>query len=171
KVLLSGILSDTVLLKSPTTTEVDRETVAELAQLAGVDAMEFGMTMFAKAGSLVSREAREVLAADFKIYNELSVNVGIGQVETLTLEDLEEVREPLLRSLENLREEKNLDWVMLLVTNVITEESMLLSSSFPKGEGSLIYKRLGDHLFFLPGVLSRKKQLLPEVLRVLEEIA
>lgn len=171
KVLLAGILSDTVLLKSPTTTDMDRETAAVLSRIAGVDMMEYGMILFAKAGSLSSREPRDVITGDFKIYNELNVNVGIGQVETVTLEDIDEIRESLYRTLEGVKDEKRLDWVMLLVTNVIKEESMLLSSGYPKGEGRLIYKRTGDHLFLLPGVLSRKKQLLPEILRVLEEIA
>ena len=73
--------------------------------------------------------------------------------------------------LSNIKENNKLDWMMLLVTDIIKEESQLLTTGFAPAEQILGYKKLEDKLFFLPGVLSRKKQLLPEVSRILEEIS
>ena len=167
--LVSGILSDTVLLKSPTTTDLDREAVRELLETAELNLEEFGHELFSQNSSLEDSEPDEVLKADFKIYRE-ELNIGISQVEVVTLEDVERVKERYLKSMETLRVSNSLDWVMLLVTNVVKEESCLLVTPLPEGETRLIYDKISEQLYSLPGILSRKKQLLPEILRVVEEI-
>ena len=167
--LLSGILSDTVILKSPTTTDTDRETVKELLKIAEVDLESFGRELFSQNSSLSDGDPLTVLKSDFKTYRG-SINIGISQAEVMTLEDVEDMKENFLDALEQLRRENNLDWTMILITNVMKEYSYLLCTNFPDGEESLIYKKLQDNLYDLPGILSRKKQLLPEVLRVVDEI-
>jgi manganese-dependent inorganic pyrophosphatase len=169
--LLAGILSDTVMLKSPTTTGEDRSALEKLEEIAGIDAMEFGEEMFSQTVILRTAQPKKLITTDFKTYSEYGSDVGIGQVEVVTLEDVDEIKAKYQRALESVRKEKGLDWVMLLITNVLKENSMLLSTEFPAGENSLVYKEHSPHLFWLPGVLSRKKQLLPEVLRVLEDIS
>ena len=72
---------------------------------------------------------------------------------------------------ENVKENNKLDWMMLLVTDIIKEESQLITTGFAPGEAVFSYKKLEDKLYYLPGVLSRKKQLLPEISRILEEIS
>ena len=74
----------------------------------------------------------------------------------------------MLMSWDKICSARNLDWAMLLVTDVIKENSVLISTSFPEAEKMLIYRELEENLFDLPGILSRKKQLLPELLRVAE---
>lgn len=170
-VLLAGILSDTVLLKSPTTTPEDRTAVQALADLAGVDYRTFGEEMFSRTAVLSEKEPGEVVEADFKVYREYGFTVGIGQVEVVTLEDLGENSGALKNALERTAEERNLDWALLLVTNVLKENSKLISMGPSQLEEKLIYRNEGEGVFDLPGILSRKKQLLPEVLRVLEEAA
>ncbi|MDA3956667.1 MAG: putative manganese-dependent inorganic diphosphatase [Oceanispirochaeta sp.] len=167
--LVSGILSDTVLLKSPTTTNLDRNAVKELLTIANLELESFGQELFSQNSSLDEMEPVEVLKADFKIYRE-QLNVGISQAEVITLEDIEKMKEKYLNSMEALRKNKNLDWVLLLVTNVIKEESCLLVTKMDEAESKLIYDKISDQLYTLPGILSRKKQLLPEILRVLEEL-
>ena len=167
--LVSGILSDTVLLKSPTTTDLDRETVKELLEIAGLGLDEFGQELFSQNSSLQESKPRDVLAADFKIYRE-ELNIGISQAEVVTLEDIEFVKESYLDAMETLKTKKKLDCVMLLVTNVIKSESFLLLTPHREIEEKLIYNKISDNLYDLPGILSRKKQLLPEILRVLEEL-
>ena len=167
--LISGILSDTVILKSPTTTDKDREAVEELLAIASLKLEDFSAELFSQNASLRESDPAEILEADFKIYRE-QLSVGISQAEVITLEDVDEIKEKYLDEMETIRQKKRLDWVLLLVTNVIKENSFLLVTPFPKGEDKLIYEKLSPGMYNLPGILSRKKQLLPEVLRVLEEI-
>jgi len=167
--LVSGILSDTVLLKSPTTTEMDREAVGELLKTADLDLEKFGHELFSQNSSLEDSEPSEILTADFKVYRE-ELNIGISQAEVVTLDDVGRVKDKYLNAMETLKISKNLDWILLLVTNVVKEESCLLVTTLEEGESRLIYEKISDHLYNLPGILSRKKQLLPEILRVLEEL-
>jgi len=168
--LLAGLLSDTIILKSPTTTAEDHEAAQELKRLSGLDPEEFGRLIFSAAGSLAERDPQKVIEADFKLYQEYGLKVGIGQVEIISLSELEESFEALLEALQTTSAKKGLDWGMLLVTDIISGHSRLLSLGPEKGERGLAFRRLAEHLFDLPGILSRKKQLLPEILRVLEEI-
>ena len=167
--LVSGILSDTVLMKSPTTTDLDREAVRELIGIAKLELESFGQELFSQNSSLDEIEPVDVLKADFKIYRE-QLNIGISQAEVITLDDIEKAKEKYLKAMESFRTNQNLDWVLLLVTNVIKEESCLLVTKLEEAESKLIYDRISDQLYALPGILSRKKQLLPEILRVLEEL-
>ena len=167
--MLSAILSDTVMLKSPTSTEEDHLAIGELAELAGCDWMEWGQEMFSKTAALRSDPPLEIIQSDFKVYEQGSYKIGVGQVETMTLEDFDEVKKDFLNALQEVRQKHELDWAMLLVTNVIKENSLLLATDFPELDDKLIYDKTGDNLYFLPGVMSRKKQLLPELCRVIED--
>lgn len=170
QILLAGILSDTVLLKSPTVTEFDRLAVSDLASIAKIDWKEFGEDLFSQTTVITEVEPDKLISADFKFYTEHGFKIGIGQVEVITLENTGEVREKILEALERFKLHSQLDWVLLLITNVLKEDSLLLSSSFASGEERLIYSQEEEGCYHLPGILSRKKQLLPEVFRVLEEI-
>ena len=110
------------------------------------------------------------MESDFKEYFEGGVHFGIGQAEVVTLEDVPEVKDELLAVIGTVRMKKSLDWVLLLISDVMKGESILLSSGFEAGEKKLIYKKTQDNEFYLPGILSRKKQVLPEILRVVEEL-
>lgn len=170
-ILLSGILADTVILKSPTTTSQDEQAVKELSKIAGLDYSQYGVEMFSSTDSLKSREPMDVLNTDFKVFNEYGKSVGIGQVEVVNLEELDDAKEGLTKAIDDMKKEKDLNWCMLLVTDIIREESVLLTSGFELGEKLLSYKQSGVRRFYLPGVLSRKKQLLPEILRILEDLS
>ncbi len=167
--LLAGILSDTAILKSPTTTREDREAVKALSELSGLDHEQFGIEIFSSTESLAARDADSTVGGDFKVYEEFGVRVGIGQAEVVTLEGMAEIKPKILASLEKMQSEKSLQWAMLLVSDIVKEDSVLITTEFRAGEKRLRYARVEDRLYSLPGVLSRKKQLLPEVLRVLEE--
>lgn len=173
KILLYGITSDTVALKSPTTTDVDRKAVTELCNIAYVfDYGRFSVDLFSSGSTLEGQDPKAVVKSDFKSYVEANKKFGIGQVEVTTLKDAGEVRELYLKALEEIRAEDGFDFAMLLVTDVIHETSVLYTSGMDEvAEHSLVWeeKGKGSHMFLLPGILSRKKQLLPEILRVLEE--
>jgi manganese-dependent inorganic pyrophosphatase len=170
-VMLSGILSDTVILKSPTTTQQDIDAVKALAELAELDYEKYGVEMFSSTDNLKSRKTDDIIGTDFKVFSEYGKTFGIGQVEVVNLEELEGVKDELLRGLDKVKIDKGLEWSMLLVTDIIREESVLLTSGYALAEKLISYKETGERRFYLPGVLSRKKQLLPEILRVLEELA
>jgi manganese-dependent inorganic pyrophosphatase len=169
-VLLSGLVSDTVMLKSPTTTAVDREAASTLAGIYGVsDLSEFGTQLFSSGASLEGKDPQKLVESDFKMYKENGKRFGIGQCEVTTLGEVEETKGSFFTVLSAVREKNALDFALFLITDVIHENSILLCSGLDAYEPKLAYQKQSEHTLFLPGVLSRKKQLLPEVLRVLEE--
>lgn len=168
--LLSGILSDTVILKSPTTTAEDRAAAKQIAQLAGLNIDTWGKEIFAQNEALTTMAPEQIINGDFKVYEQQDIAVGIGQVEVQTFGELPEIQSALLEALENKKNDQKLDWTMLLVTNVLKQDSELLVTAFPRGEKHLFYTKIEDGLYSLPGVLSRKKQLLPEIFRIIDEI-
>ena len=164
--LLAGILSDTLLLKSPTTTDDDRSSADELSGIAEISIPEFGEEMLSRMTVLRNADPDMVVGSDFKCYREKHISLGIGQVEVMSLDDIDEASPRLFECLEKIRIKHRLDWALLLVTNVVDERSVLLLTEYPDAEKHLAYRKISNRLYDLPGVLSRKKQLLPELLRV-----
>lgn len=167
KTLLAGIISDTVRLKSPTTTQTDKISAGALSALCGVNLDEFGKLMFANTQGLKSRDPVNAISSDFKTYTEKGVNIGIGQCEVTSLQDLAEYSQTYLEALEQVREQNRLDWAALMITDILTEHSVLLCTEY-KLNKYLQYQPLQDRIYDMPGILSRKKQLLPELLSVVD---
>ncbi len=167
--LLSGIVSDTVNLQSPTTTEADRRAIHRLETITGISASEHAQRLFSQITAMESRDAKEIVLADFKQYEHAGKTVGIGQVEVTTLTDSDTYGPRLQKAVAAVAQERRLDWALLLVTDVIKRNSLLLTSGYKEGEKALTYEKIDENTFDLPGVLSRKKQLLPEVMRVLDD--
>lgn len=166
KYMLTGLLSDTLILRSPTTTETDRKLALEMAELAGVkDITEFGTEMFSVVEGLAKQDPITKAQSDFKKYENGGTTMGVGQCEIVTLNDIDEYAENYLAALETIREVEELDWVTLMVTDVLTENSILLVTS-SKHNRDLPYKQIRKNIYDMPGVMSRKKQLLPTLLSV-----
>ena len=168
KILLSGIIADTLILKSPTTTPTDIESANTLAFISGVTVEEFGRSMFSNIEGLKNRDPEAAISSDFKIYTEKNVKVGIGQCEVTSLQDLDEYLSMYMDALETVRLKNGLDWATLMITNIIKERSILLSTGF-RAEKHLQYATIEEHIFDMPGVMSRKKQLLPEILHAVSQ--
>ncbi len=166
--LLGGILSDTAHFRSPTTTSLDKEIASLLARLGEVDLASFGRELLSQAHDLLTADLAHIVTSDFKIYAEAGIKFGIGQAEVVSFESVKEVKDKIFDILEETRRTQQLDWVLLMITNVPKESSILLSTNNPKLERLLIFPKIEEHVYDLPGVLSRKKQLLPEILQVLE---
>ena len=164
--MLAGLLSDTVLLKSPTTTTVDRDLVPWLEEFSGLNAMDFGRQMF-QAGSTLAAypDIESLLTADFKEYEVNGRSFGVGQVEVVTFQEFEEKLEEILHGLELLVNERKLGLAGLLVTDIVQQNSQFVV----RGDRDLIaaigYPQMESGRFELKGVLSRKKQLMPHMLR------
>ncbi len=163
RILLTGIISDTLILRSPTSTRIDVDSAEALAAISGVEVEEFGRDMYSHTAGLKNREPEAAITADVKVYGENAVKIGIGQCEATTLDDLEEYKDAYLCALEDVRRANGLDWAALMVTDVIKERSVLLSTPY-KAEKELPYTAISENVFDMPGVMSRKKQLLPEIL-------
>ena len=166
--LLSGIISDTVNLNSPTTTDEDRRAVHRLEAITGISAAEHANHLFAQLNALENREPNEIILSDFKRYQHNGVHFGIGQVEVTTLNDYSSYRQRLLDALSEVCRSEGIAWTMIMVTDVIKRNSLLLTSGNTEAEEHLPFKRIEERTYDLPEVLSRKKQLLPAVMRVLD---
>ena len=168
KVLLAGLISDTVILKSPTTTKTDIEVAEDLTRLANVNLNEFAEKMFSSMGGLTADVANEKIESDFKIYAENGISVGIGQCEVVTLRDINNYKDAYLKTLDEVRMKNSLDWAMLMITDVIKETSVLLTTDF-KLNKNIQYRKIENNVYDMPGVLSRKKQLLPDILSLINQ--
>lgn len=157
--LLSAILTDTVLLKSPTTTDTDRAIAARLGAIVGVEPLEFGMEMFRarSAGRVFSAE--EAVRSDLKEYRLGDMVVAIGQVETVELAEVMSHADELAAVMEAMLGSAGYDVVMLMVTDVVREGSEIIA----RGKTRLVERALDVQLVdggvWLGGVLSRKKQV------------
>ena len=134
-----------------------------LASIARVDVEEYGMSMFSRVGGLKDKDPRAEISADFKTYTENGVKIGIGQCEVTTLNDLKGYSDKYQEALNEIRDMKGLDWAVLMITDVIHEHSALLSTDH-RGNRHLPYSSIGKNIFDMPHVMSRKKQLLPEII-------
>jgi len=166
KVLLTGIMADTLVLKSPTTTSVDVDAADALSKICKVDVTEFGHDMFSHMESLANTDPETAILSDFKRYSERGTNIGIGQCETTTLQDLDQYKDAYLKALEDVRQKNGLDWAVVMITNVMKEHSVLLTTDY-RAVKNLPYTSIEEGILDMPGVMSRKKQLLPEMIYTL----
>ena len=127
---------------------------------------EYGRKIFSTIEGLKNRDPASAISSDFKTYSEKNRKIGIGQCEVTTLKDLDEYRELYLRTLEEVKARERLDWALLMITDVISEHSILLSTDC-SAEKQLPYSELDGHVYDMPGVMSRKKQLLPEIINAI----
>ncbi len=174
--LLAGVLSDTLILTSPTTTPRDHEAAERLGRwafvigspLAGETVQSYGEKVISSGTGLATREPADIVSADFKLYEEAGMNFGVAQVEVTSLVELDEYHDALKEALIKLRDAKGLNFAVLMVTDVVRGSSRLLLTSDVPSLGGLPYPKLPDGTYRMPGVVSRKKQLLPALLSALE---
>ncbi len=168
RVLLTGIMSDTLVLRSPTTTQVDKTAAGALAAISGeYDINAFGKRLFSVIDSLASREPMSAIGGDFKSYSQNGVKFGIGQCEVTTLSDISIYKDKYLEALNTIRDNRGFDWAMLMITDVLKEESILLTTDI-KYRRRFMWNEISPCVYDMPGILSRKKQLLPEVIHSVE---
>jgi manganese-dependent inorganic pyrophosphatase len=164
--LLAAVLSDTVILNSPTTTERDREVVGYLEEMLDVDAVEFGMEMFEASSDVSEVSAAEIVNRDAKEYGTSSGKMSVSQVETVGTGLLER-KDELLDALEDLRARNDYIFSALMVTDIIEGGTELLCAGDCAPVERAFDERTEDGVIDLPGVMSRKKQVAPRLLAVL----
>jgi manganese-dependent inorganic pyrophosphatase len=165
--MASGIISDTLHLRSPTTTDVDREILGWLEGLCAVDLATYAREFFEIGSALRSSRPAEVIREDCKEFTEHGVRFSISQIEETGFDLFWERKDELRAALEDFATRQRLDFSALLVTDVVTNGSMLLLSQESEAWEETNYPRLDPGLYSLKGIVSRKKQLLPLVSQLL----
>lgn len=166
--LCAAILSDTLIFKSPTTSQADKKYAAAMADIARIDPVEFGRLMFKAGGNLSGRSARDIIFEDFKEFQLGSSIVGIGQIEIVDSELVREKRRELLAALQDLQQEKGYDLAIMMLTDLMREGTEVLYAGRQSRVMEQAFNLPGSgHSIFLPGVMSRKKQIVPPLSRCL----
>ena len=169
-VMLSGILSDTLVFHSPTATDRDRSVADWLAGVCGTDVAQYGEELVHASPGLADRSADQVLDSDRKNYEMAGKPVSIAQVEVTGFEELPDHKRDLLDGMATRREREDLSLVCLMVSDVITVQSRLLCVGEEEILTNLPFTHLDASEFDLGKVVSRKKQLVPALQSVLEEL-
>ncbi len=166
--LLAGIVTDTVILKSPTTTRRDRELALWLEERSGLDHARFGREIFSSCSGFSAYESLEVaIRADFKQFTAGETLFGLGQVEVVGFDEFYEIRDSLREALKRVKEEERLAMAGLMVTDIYSETTLLLVEGKNELAHVMGYPQIEPHLYELLGVMSRKKQMVPHLLKVL----
>jgi len=167
--MLSAIISDTLLFKSPTCTECDVKAGKELAEIAGVNADEYGLEMLKAGTALGDKSEAELLNMDMKIFEIDGSKIGVAQVNTVNEAEVLERKEKLLAEIDSIITKEGLKFFMFAITNILSNDSVALVS----GDGNdIIEKAFGEkvdsNLVTLKGVVSRKKQIIPPLTKAIQ---
>ena len=170
--LCSAIISDTLLFRSPTCTSVDERAARELAQIAGLDIEKYAVQMFSAGSNLKDKGDEEIFYQDFKRFTSGKVTFAVGQITSLDENELKALKPRMLAYMQRSHETDNLNMIFFMLTNILTESTELLCV----GQGAVQLAAKAFHLdqdeeteksepvVSLPGVVSRKKQLIPELM-------
>ncbi|ABS76088.1 MULTISPECIES: manganese-dependent inorganic pyrophosphatase [Bacillus] len=160
--MLSAIISDSLLFKSPTCTEQDIAAAKELAEIAGVDAEEYGLNMLKAGADLSKKTVEELISLDAKEFTLGSKKVEIAQVNTVDIEDVKKRQPELEAALSKVIAEKNLDLFLLVITDILENDSLALAIGDQASKVEKAFNvTLENNTALLKGVVSRKKQVVP----------
>ena len=174
--LCSAIISDTLLFRSPTCTPVDKDAALKLAVLAEIDVEQHANKMFAAGSKLKGKSDAEIFYQDFKRFTAGKISFGVGQITSLNSGELNELKDRMLSYMDRAREDEKVDMMFFMLTNILTESTELIcdgqgaeqlaTDAFHIGEEEKDTER---HIVSLPGVVSRKKQLVPGLMVATEQ--
>ena len=169
--LLSGLVADTLNLKSPTTAPLDFRMHEWLEKISGIKSADLMDELSRIASPLSAGKPETVIESDRKSYSDGKFHFSLSQVEETKLELLRRRKDELSRTMREIMERENLHFIALLVTDAVRENSELLILGDPDVIRSLPYHADPDGIFLLPGILSRKKQLLPQILAITADLS
>ena len=160
--MLSAIISDTLLLKSPTTTDEDRKAVKELSEISGLNPETYGLDMLKAGTDLSSFSIEEILKLDAKQATLKDTKAIINQVNTASIEEVMKMKKELEAGMEKIIEKENLDLFMLLITDIVNSNSQVIALGKASNLIEKSYNvKLEDNTALLKGIVSRKKQVIP----------
>jgi manganese-dependent inorganic pyrophosphatase len=166
--MASGIISDTLKLRSPTTTDIDRETLEWLGTMCECDLDEYANDFFSVGSALRTCPPDEVVSEDCKEFDEKGKRFSISQIEEIGFDLFWKRKDELNEALAKLSQTKRLDFSCLLVTDIVSNGSLLLMSGEQGFLEEIRYPRVSENLYQLDRIVSRKKQLLPLLIRLLD---
>lgn len=169
--MLSAIISDTLLLKSPTTTDYDKEAVEALAKIADIDYKEYGLAMLKAGTNIADKSEEELIDLDAKSFDLDGNNVRVAQINVVDLPEALERKEAFLKSMEEASKSNGYDMFMLLITNILDSDSeaLVVGNDENKAKFEKAFDtKLTENEVKLPGVVSRKKQVVPPLTEAFE---
>jgi manganese-dependent inorganic pyrophosphatase len=170
-ILLSAILSDTVVFSSPTTTKEDIQEAKKLAKISKIKNLEkFGIEIKKQKATLKGLSTKDIIFSDFKIFDFFGKKVGIGQVEVCDLKEVNERKEELIEKLKEICQKENYNLLLLIATDIIKEGSQILAAGKINYLEKAFGKKVTNNSLYLPGVMSRKKQVVPPLMKAFKKI-
>ena len=169
--LCSAIISDTLMFRSPTCTPLDEMSARQLAEIAEVDIEMLAQAMFRAGSNLKGKSAEEICFLDFKQFTVGETVFGVGQVNSMSADELKEIKKKLVPHLEKARKNHSLNMIFFMLTNILTESSELICAG-PESREKIISAfdlRQEMEALHLKGVVSRKKQLVPALVEALQQ--
>lgn len=168
--LAAGIISDTLNLTSPTATPTDGQMLEWIATACGLDVRKFAEEFFGAGSALQTHSPAEALRMDSKEYEENGWRFAVAQIEENGFELFWKHKADLERALEDYVRTERLDFACMMVTDITSHTSYLLTAGDARVNASIDYPKSETHLFELEGIVSRKKQLLPHLMRILSKL-
>lgn len=169
--LCCAIISDTLMFRSPTCTPADKTAAEELAKLAGIDIEQMAVEMFAAGSNLANKTDEEIFYQDFKKFTSGEIQFGVGQISSMNKEELKQIKTRVLSYISKSCSEKNDEMIFFMLTDVMEESSELIY--YGNGAQGLVAKAFGVNgsgaSVFIRGLVSRKKQLIPELMTAMQE--
>lgn len=168
-ILMAGIISDTLLLNSPTTTELEGQLLEWLSPIAGIEPKELADIIFSAGSIVVNNKPEEIIRSDCKIYDEGEIRYSVSQIEELGFDNFWKNEDDLNLALEAYRTEEDLFFSFLLVTDINTHNSLLVVAGNDEVRSAINYPQRGQsNIYELSGIVSRKKQLIPYISTLLK---
>ena len=169
--LCSAIISETLMFRSPTCTSLDEASARSLARAANINIEELALEMFNAGSNLKGKSAEEIIFLDFKQFTVNETVIGVGQVNSMSADELKEIKTTVLPHLDSARKSHGLDMVFFMLTNIVTESSELLCCGPDAREKVMSAYDLREDTedLLLKGVVSRKKQLVPTLVGALQQ--
>ncbi len=169
--MMAGIISDTLHLNSPTTTAKDRDALAWLSKIAGVESAELAEVIFSAGSVILDNTPREVVRSDLKIYNEFGIRFSVSQVEELGFANFWEHSDALVQALREVQKAEGLFFSSLLITDINSQNSLLAVAGNTELIERIPYAAVQkNEIFDLPGIVSRKKQVIPFITGLLRSL-
>jgi manganese-dependent inorganic pyrophosphatase len=168
-IMMAGIISDTLLLNSPTTTAVDKELLAWLEPIAGIKPKTLADLIFTAGSVVVNNPPADVIRSDCKTYVEGELRFSVSQIEELGFDNFWANEEALEAALTKYRIDEDLYCSLLLITDINSQDSLLLVAADDEFHASIDYPQRGqNNIYELSGIVSRKKQLMPYLTSLLK---
>lgn len=167
--MLASIISDTLLFRSPTTTEMDKLIANELAKIAEIDIESFAHEMFKEGSSLKGKTVEDILFTDFKIFTVENIKIGVGQINITNIEELSKMQQELTILIEDAIAEQDYNMVVLFATDIIKKGSYIYYNEKANERLEKAFKMKLQQGSFIEELISRKKQMIPNIVNTYDE--